>query len=363
MLYPDALRTYYRAWQQYPDSMVYGDCETEDSPGRRRYYHSGPWSWDKVRREAIYQVTTLFARDWWEAVGGYDADVEWEDWNFGLKLHMVGIGATYVEAPWGVYRHWTTLAGEGSKSDRDNADFGSEAFKARLQRVYEYIERKEEAMACRGCGRKATTRTIKPGGAPQGTPHAAVAPRKPGTPREDGERMLIVYDGLREGSFSLNSRVVRGKKYRISQGHPFEVERGDEWIATIQDFHEVVEGAAPQEVAPPPLAQPAPPTVEMPTGAPERPTPMIDWLKPALELPKTKIPEPEPEPEPIFTPLSAIADAIGGQKVISALDAAGLSTVESLRHDILTNRGRAIMDVKGIGAATLAKIREAVLGG
>lgn len=369
IMYPDALRTYYQAWQQHPDSMIYGDCETEDTPGRRNYYHSGPWSWGKIRKEAIYQVTILFAKQWWEAVGGYDHDVEWEDWIFGLKLHFVGIGATYVEAPWGVYRHWTHLKDEGSKSDRDNADFGGEAFKARLGRVYEYIERKEEAMR-RCCGKRAkvTTRTIKTPGVPviKATGHAANRPRKPGTPREDGEQMLIVYDGARQGSFSVNSRVVRGRKYRVTQGQPFEVERGDEWIGTIRDFHEVMESAAPpREVAPPPLGRPLAPSVEMATGAAgpaSQPTPMIDWLRPALEVPEVKQAEPEPEEgkEEEFTSLSTIAEAVG-ENVVELLIEAGLTAVEFLRHDILTNRGRAILDVKGIGQATLTKIKEVVL--
>jgi hypothetical protein len=47
-------------------------------------------------------------------------------------MHFVGIGATYINEPWGVYRHWT-----GRKSDDDAADYGDkEKFRVKLEEVY-----------------------------------------------------------------------------------------------------------------------------------------------------------------------------------------------------------------------------------
>jgi hypothetical protein len=345
MLYPGTLSLYYRAWLQDQASMVYGDCDTEDIPGRRQYYHSGPWSWDRIRSQAVYQVTTLFAKQWWEAVGGYDDDVEWEDWVFGLKLHFAGIGATYVEKPWGVYRHWTHLTGEGSKSDRDNADYGTPEFQERLKRVYAFIEEKEKVidMACKGCGKKAKTKTFSGVG--------ATVPAN--APRGDGEKMKVVYEGGREGDFSINSRAVRGKKYRkVRRGKVFVVEPGDEWIATVRDFRQVEEiVAAPMLGAEPiPTGPTVPPTIEVVTGAPPPPPPP---------------PEPEPEPEPPppvveMTPVTSLSETLGG-KVIDLLQGGGFVNVEYVRHDLLKNRGRGILDIRGIGNVKLAEIRRAVL--
>jgi glycosyltransferase involved in cell wall biosynthesis len=127
MLYPNAIKLMYLAWLDWP-GLVYMDCEIEDAPDHRKYYHSGPWSWNKIRREAIYQVTTFYPKQWWEAVGGYpvpghglDMDLGFEDWLFGIKLHLAGIDAVYVEQPWGVYRHWTGIG----QSGRDNEGFGT----------------------------------------------------------------------------------------------------------------------------------------------------------------------------------------------------------------------------------------------
>jgi glycosyltransferase involved in cell wall biosynthesis len=128
MLYPNALSLLYRAWLEYPSNLSYMDCDTEDSPGHRKPYKSGLWTMQKIRKEAIYQDVILFAKQWWEAVGGYPNDVLWEDWVFGVMLHLAGVGATYIDRPWGVYRHWTALDIGHSKSDGDNAEFGTEAF-------------------------------------------------------------------------------------------------------------------------------------------------------------------------------------------------------------------------------------------
>ncbi len=283
--------------------------------------------------------------------------MEWEDWVFGLKLHFAGIGATYVQKPWGVYRHWTHLAGEGSKSDRDNADYGTPEFRARLERVYAYIAQKEGEieMACKGCGKKAKAQTFGGVGAPTG------APRSGGN-----GKMIVQYTGGREGHFSINSKAIRGKKYRVSRFRPFEVEPGDEWIGTVKDFEEVAPEppAAMIGAEPIPVAGPRPPTIEVVTGEPPR-RPKLSRPPPPPELPRPSEPEPEPEPpqEVVeMTPVSTLARELGSA-VVNLLQGAGFVNVEYVRRDLLRNRGRGILDVKGIGASRLADIRKVVLGG
>jgi len=62
------------------------------------------------------------------------------------------------------------------------------------------------------------------------------------------------------------------------------------------------------------------------------------------------------------TPISEVGSVLG-ENTLDKLVQAGLTTVEMLRHDILTNRGRAILDIRGIGPGKLAEIREVALGG
>jgi len=207
MLYPDTIRTMYTAWNQWPQDIVYMDCDIEDSPDKRKYYHSGPWSWKKIsRQEAVYQVTIFYPKKWWETVGGYPEDMGWEDWLFGVKLHIGGAGATRVEQPWGVYRHWTGFGQAG----KDAEGFGTPAFKEKMQHYYEWIEEQEVIMGCKGCGGRAGSRTV---GALPETQRAETI---------EGDA-IIVYKGPRGGGFSLNSRAVRGKKYMVYPNEPFEI--------------------------------------------------------------------------------------------------------------------------------------------
>ena len=42
LLFPDTAMMFYRAWAQDPGNIVYGDCMTEDIPGRLDPYICGP---------------------------------------------------------------------------------------------------------------------------------------------------------------------------------------------------------------------------------------------------------------------------------------------------------------------------------
>jgi glycosyltransferase involved in cell wall biosynthesis len=343
ILYPAALELFYRAWLSDPTHLVYGDCFTEDMPGRRKLYHSGPWSWEKIRKEAIYQVTTLYARQWWEAVGGYDDDVAWEDWIFGLKLHFMGIGATYIDEPWGVYRHWT-----GRKSDDDAKDFGTPKFKEMLGEVYKYIESKEKAMGCKGCGGRAT-----------GSRATRANPQHiEGVIAMEGPEVYVVFDGHRAGGFSLNSKAVRGKKYRVFKDEPFLVVAADaEWIGKLEFFRIIKQ----QELMPSfPEKPPLPPLIEigdMPTGAPD---------------PSSLVPAPRLEPKPVSTPLpespspvtetSLNASELPGvsERMILAMKAMGIETTQDLRLEFATNGTKRLKMIKGLKERRLEALEKHV---
>ena len=82
LFYPDWLARAYQTWLQFPDDLVYGDCEIEDGIGDDGHVHShpyesGPWSYEGkrgIKADAIYQSPILFAKQWWETVGGYPTD-------------------------------------------------------------------------------------------------------------------------------------------------------------------------------------------------------------------------------------------------------------------------------------------------
>lgn len=340
MLYPNALRNMYEAWLQWPESLVYADCEIEAKAGeRRKLYHSGPWSWEKIKREAVYQDTILFAKQWWFAVGGYPTDQPnnlWEDWLFGVKLHLAGIGATYVEEPWGVYRHWTSGSGGRSKNDIDNADFGSPQFKERYKQLLGWIRHKEQQMPCRGCGSGRRTRSASKSIQAMQT--------------VEGDDVLIVYLGERAGSWGVNSRIVPGHKYRVRPGHPFTVPAGDGWIAGLPGFQRVT---AEEQSIQVPSTPPQPPPAQL--DNPQDP-PVVSFG----EILSSIVVE---ESLPVTYDgdgMAKLADA--GKRIdVAKFQEAGYDTLAKIRTDFRDNDGVGILAIPGIGPRTLDKIKEIVL--
>jgi glycosyltransferase involved in cell wall biosynthesis len=336
-MFPDTLAMYYQAWLQYPDCLVYADCFTEDEPGKRIHYHSGKWSWEKIKREAIYQNVILFARQWWEAVGGYPTDQldnMWEDWLFGVKLHIMGIGATYLkDHVWGSYRKWPAAATGVSKNSIDNAGHGTQEFRDKYGQLLQWIEQKEEIM-CKGCGNKVKTRVVIP------FSHRS-------EPLPDGEQMQVICirPGM-TGKVSMNSRAVRGKKYRYITGDILTVEIGDEWIARHTDFERYEPEQRPEPVELP-KDPPAPPKLSFP----------IEGQVPVM----VKHVEPEPAPSPADP---SVFDLGLSEALAKKLDAAGFHTRSALREDILKTAGKNIKAIKGIGnkSLELIEIKTAVFG-
>lgn len=352
MLDPDAVKSMYIAWLEAPENLVYTDCYTEDRPEHRKYYRSEAWSWERIKSQAIYQVSILYAKQWWEAVGGYEPDAHWEDWLFGLKLHMAGVGATYLEKPWGVYRHWTGFGQAG----RDNEGFGTEVFEARLQKVYDWIATKEEEieMACPGCGRRARgRRASNPKPPPASNRYAG-----------DGSgETIIVYTGERGGGFSLNSRSQRGRKYWVQREEPFKVPDADaKWLLRIGGF-ETPKEELPVPVVEIPAAPPSVLTIETVQPPPIVPKPQMPVASPPVPA---LAPSPPKEmtvgrPErllafPVNAPLEDVTSLTDFMVVM--LKNLGITKVSELAFDIEHNVGAKILSVKGIGPARLEQITE-----
>jgi glycosyltransferase involved in cell wall biosynthesis len=330
MFYPDWLRRAYGAYLENPECIVYADCDTEVKLGQREYYRSGEFTIEHIMREAVYQISTLFPKQWWHAVGGYPTDQPhqmWEDWLFGVKLHLVGIGAAYIEGtPWGVYRKWTA-GDEGSKNAIDNADFGSDAHRAKYRELLAWIERKEVEMACVGCKNKA-----------KGT--VVVLGKR--VPVPTGPDRVFVYVGTRGGQFTVNSAVQPRKKYRVRKGEPFTVPAGDAQMrfGIMRDFEEVLPEAI--EGTPIPAQPIAPPEIAVPTPQPEPET---------AEVQDEQVPE-------RLDDLNRLEGL--DWKTADILRHNGFSKVSDIAFDIKAGDGQAIRAIKGIADRRYEKIEAAV---
>lgn len=342
MLYPKAIENFYRAWLQYPDDLVYSDCDTEDIPGKRTRYYGGPWSWAKVCQEAIYQDTILFAKQWWETVGGYPTNQPgglWEDWLFGVKLHIAGIGATYIKETWGVYRHWTAGAAGRSKNDIDNADFGSPEFKARYKLLLEWIQRKEETMPCRGCGGNRRSRTALP---------LAMSALQ-----VEGDDIVVVYEGERAGSFAVNSKVIHRRKYRVNRGREFSVPPGDAFIAGLPGFRQVK--ADEYAKASLPAEPPTPAAIKLDVAQSPPVVSFAESIKAITGAP----PEVDLQRRLKGNGLAQLGSI---KRVnVEALMDAGFDSIEKVRVDLRDFSGVGLLRVKGIGPTTLRQIAEIAL--
>lgn len=346
MLYPNALSWLYRAWLEYPENLAYMDCETEDAPGHRKPYKSGFWTMAKIRKEAIYQDVILFAKQWWEAVGGYPNDVLWEDWVFGVMLHLAGIGATYIEGrPWGVYRHWTALDIGHSKSDGDNADFGTQAFKKKVQTVYDWIARKEEEMACRKCGKG---RRAEP---------AVYKQSLPEIPAMDGEDYIVLCERVGSGMISVNSRAVPRRKYRVSNGDIFTVPPGDRWIGTLKGFRILSKEELSPGTVNIPDTKPTPPVVES-EEPPEIIQPNVGPILPPAPAREPTDTEPAVKRDWSKMPLKALE--VIPRVTEEKLRRARFTNLEDIRQEFLKNHGRTLMAIPTFGRRTVSRIKEIV---
>ena len=329
LLYPNACLDMYRAWLDDPTRLVYCDCDLEDGLGKRQRYECGQFTVEHVMTEAIYQVTCLYPKQWWEAVGGYPTDQPygmWEDWLLGVKMHLVGIGAQYLKGvPWGVYRRWT--AGDvGSKNAIDNADFGTPEHRAKYRELLEWIGRKEEEMACGGCRKNATGTVVT-------RDNRAV--RVP-----TGPDRTFVYVGPMSGGFTVNSMTTPGKKYHIEKNVPFTAPPGDAELrfAAMRGYFE--------EILP----------------EPEEKNPIVAE---APSVPAIQVPKPQPPPVTARVPPVGVDDLDRlelDEKVVEILRGTDFTCVADLGADIHSAaQGEGIREIKGIGPKRYEKIKAAVL--
>jgi glycosyltransferase involved in cell wall biosynthesis len=342
MFYPHWLRTAYEAYLEFPQCIIYADCDTEQKVGERDRYNSGVFSVERImgtgRRDtnhypqAVYQSAILYPKQWWHAVGGYPTDQPhgmYEDWLFGVKMHLLGIGAAYCQGvAWGVYRHWTDSEITGSKNAIDNADHGSPEFRRKFDEICDWIDKKEQEMACTGCRKKAKGTTVVQG-------------RR--VPIPTGPDRVFRCISPRTGTYAVNSRIQPGKKYRVKAGDVFTVPAGDAELVfsgLTKEFEEVL--PEPEQAGAVIPAQPISP-------------------------PEIVVPEPQPAPVTAEAPEELVPervddlDRLGLHFLITdVLRENHFTRVQDIAFDIRAGDGQGLKALKGIATKRYEKIVEAV---
>lgn len=229
-LQPDALQWMISAYEERGRScVIYPDMfEDPIEPGKYSVYEYPDWSCAEATRRMVHSVTALTPVSVWKAVGGYTEGMQWEDWDFQLKIAEYGTCSYRVAAPLFTYRKFT-----GTRRNYDS----KEELEARLsvinERWGEYREGKKHFMAC-GCKGS----SVRP---PSSGPPSS--PRSMGAPGE--EATLVEYTGNKAG----------GIRYRGKKGALYSFAAGDEpkWVAADDlnmfssrpDFRVLPNGATP----------------------------------------------------------------------------------------------------------------------
>jgi len=199
---PNALKRLFEIQAQF-GGYVYSDWFERWTDGSREM---GIWETDEYSPElllskgCLHAVTAIYRVEDWEAVGGFDENLPWEDWDFQLKLANVGICGTRIPEPLFTYRKDT-----GQRREENYAQFeGSK--KAVQARWKDYFEGRKKLMACGGCSR---------GGGRVSVPQLPTTMQTtPVLPSGSGNYVLVEYIGDSIGS--MNFRAPSGQIYRFS---------------------------------------------------------------------------------------------------------------------------------------------------
>jgi len=189
-LQPTALSLMWTVWQEV-GGVVYSDWWEVFDDGELQLYKPPEYDAALLKQKGcIHAVTALYPRSAWREVGGFDASVAWEDWDFQIALANIGVCGSRIPEPLWVYRKTTGLRREEAQRNFD------ESKSTVLAKWGELWEGRLELMGCRAC----------PGGGGrilQATPPAEGRLPIPG----NDDVVVIRYTGSSRGS-----RAFRGPK-------------------------------------------------------------------------------------------------------------------------------------------------------
>ena len=223
VLQPMFIEQTLRAWLE-TGGWVYTDFYYIDINGAHKVYDTPNWNIERLWEKGIAAVTALYPIEAWREVGGFDEEIQHEDWEFHIKITKAGWCGTRLAEPLITYRHDT-----GSRREEGIKAKGFIDIKKRYSR--------EVLMGCncgKGGGRKTVAAHRAQAPAPpvqQGQTKAAPAPLpetiEKGKPGAD--YILMRYVGKSDTELLFKGRD--GRQYIFSTRrmwnwvHPLDVQR------------------------------------------------------------------------------------------------------------------------------------------
>jgi len=397
-LLPPFLEETIQLWS--PGTYVYTDYWDELGDRKR----AKPFDENHLRVKAIHSISFLHERKAWEAAGGIDEDLAgWEDWDYSIAIAAAGYCGIHLNKALLVYRFM-----EGKR--REISSHMSEELAPLIRGKWRDIE-----MGCCGGSRRKTPTTMRstapaPAAVPPAVEMMAAVPNpfareKPG----DHQLVQVRYTGANQAAQLLRSPHT-GIRYRYGRAHSIlRVNPQDvEWILAFPWF---------ELHTPPEPAQPAP-MAAVDAPAPENADQFLpDWAKPGESMDAIQHPAPAhpkvapatPDPEtlnggdlagPDIFPIGGSPEGIGQgpppprqapspeqveaergrireqiqaaskQNWMDLLRDAGISdaVIERLNTEgfgaadfIDVAPDDRLLQIQGVGKATLRKLREAVI--
>ena len=120
ILQPPFLEKTMAAWLRVGGGWVYTDLHYVDGKGENRIHHAPDWDSGRLWRKGIAAVTALYPTEAWKAVGGFNEELQHEDWVFHIDITLAGWCGTRVAEPLITYRHTT---GTRRQEGLDNKGF------------------------------------------------------------------------------------------------------------------------------------------------------------------------------------------------------------------------------------------------
>jgi len=217
-LQPDALQWLLTAFAQNgSDKIVY--CDFFEDPKQEGVFTSWglpDWQCDLlIRTGAIHTVTALTPKHYWKQVGGYAEGINWEDWDFQMRVAEAGICSIHLSAALFTYRKHTGM--------RRNWADGTE-FDRRKDAIYarwgEYFKGDKKFMAC-GC---------------QGAAKAPAQSMSMDVPAGMNEAVKVQYTGNRAGASPYRGNSGTIYYFDIYEPIKFVLAQDVELFMRLEDF-------------------------------------------------------------------------------------------------------------------------------
>lgn len=217
ILFPDCLRKHVVAWneavkQKWPPTVIYSDWVS--IKGNDEFEPVKAFDWDcwKLMQGAADGATMLISflhsRRMYDAIGGFDESILWEDWDYHIKLVTTGgVCGWRLPEPLLFYRMTT-----GTRRD-----YASENRQELLQIIYERYKpyyRRETMCGCSAGGAKAQVSAMNKNG------------NGNNPPVQEGDLVLISYSGPM-GEMLIQGRQTGIKYGRRGGGDQFYVHQKD----------------------------------------------------------------------------------------------------------------------------------------